>query len=60
MDKHLKIVREATWDVRAKWRDLGIELGISVGTLEVSNWVNQENYNGMYIAGLLHVYGIYT
>ena len=35
MDKHLKMVREATWDVRAKWYDLGVELGINVGTLEV-------------------------
>ena len=36
MDKHLKIVREATWDVRAQWRDLGVELGINVGTLNVN------------------------
>ena len=35
MDKYLKTVRAATWDVRAKWRDLGVELGINVGTLEV-------------------------
>ena len=39
MDKHLKTVRETTWDVRAKWRDIGVELGISVGTLEVSHYV---------------------
>ena len=37
MDKHLKTVREATWDVRAKWCDLGVELGITMGTLEVGH-----------------------
>ena len=37
MDKHLKMVREAIWDVRAKWRDLGVELGINMGTLEVGH-----------------------
>ena len=36
VDKHLKMVREATWDVRAQWYDTGVELGISVGTLQVS------------------------
>ena len=35
VDKHLKVVREATWGVRAQWYDLGVELGISVGTLQV-------------------------
>ena len=39
MDKHLKTVRETTWDVRAKWRVIGVELGISVGTLEVGHYV---------------------
>ena len=37
VDKHLKMVREVIWDVRAKWRDLGVELDINVGTLEVSS-----------------------
>ena len=36
VDKHLKIVREVTWDVRSKWYDLGIELRVSDGTLKVS------------------------
>ena len=36
MDKHLKIVREVTWEVRSKWYDLGIELRVSDGTLKVS------------------------
>ena len=36
MDKHLKIVREATWEIRAKWYDLGTELEIKDGTLQVS------------------------
>ena len=35
VDDHLKVVREATWGVRAQWYDLGVELGISVGTLQV-------------------------
>ena len=35
MDKHLKVVREVTWDVRSQWYNLGLELGISVGTLQV-------------------------
>ena len=35
MDKYLKTVRAATWDMRAKWRDLGVELRINMGTLEV-------------------------
>ena len=36
VDKHLKIVREATWGLQANWWDLGVELGLSVETLEVS------------------------
>ena len=36
MDKHLKAVRRSLWDMRANWRDLGAELGITVGTLDVS------------------------
>ena len=35
MNKHLKMVRAAIWDMRSQWRDLGQELGISLGTLEV-------------------------
>ena len=37
MDKHLKMVREAAWDVRAKWYDLGVELGVEVEILDVSS-----------------------
>ena len=37
MDKHLKVVREAVWDVRAKWYHLGVELGVEVETLDVSS-----------------------
>ena len=36
VDKHLKMVREVTWDVRAKWYNLGVELQLNVGTLNVS------------------------
>ena len=36
VDKHLKMVREVTWDVRAHWYDIGVELKINLGTLEVS------------------------
>ncbi len=32
----LKVMRSALWEVRAEWRDLGIELGITVGTCDVS------------------------
>ena len=35
VDKHLKIVREAVWELRARWQDLGFQLGIPMGTLEV-------------------------
>ena len=36
VDQHLKMVREATWDVRSKWRLFGLELGIDMSTLDVS------------------------
>ena len=36
VDTHLKAVRQTTWDVRAQWYDLGVELGVNVGTLKVS------------------------
>ena len=36
VDKHLKIVRDSTWEVRAQWYHLGVGLGINVGTLKVS------------------------
>ena len=39
VDKHLKIMRETTWAVRAKWRDIGVELKIDVGTLEVGHYL---------------------
>ena len=37
MDKHLRTVRAATWNVRAQWRRLGVQLGISVGMLNVGH-----------------------
>ena len=37
VDKHLKMVREVIWDVRAKWYNLGVQLVVNVGTLEVSS-----------------------
>ncbi len=40
MDQHLKVVREATWDARAKWQCLGEELGASIGKLHVRKCVN--------------------
>ena len=39
VDKHLKLVREATWDVRAQWYRLGGELNVSNGTLKVRSIV---------------------
>ena len=38
VDKHLKIVRAATWEMRTQWYDLGVELGINVETLKVSSF----------------------
>ncbi len=35
VDQHLKVVREATWEVRAKWQRLGEELGVTIGKLQV-------------------------
>ena len=43
VDKHLKTAREATWDIRASWHGLGVELGIKVGTLEVGRCVYRLN-----------------
>ena len=31
----LKWIRRVTWEVRSNWRDLGIELKVDCGTLEV-------------------------
>ena len=36
VEKHLRVVRQAIWDVRAKWYNLGVELEVKVETLEVS------------------------
>ena len=36
VDTHLKTVIEATWEVRAQWHDLGVELKIKEGMLKVS------------------------
>ncbi len=36
VDCHLRVVRAAAWGVGAKWRLLGMQLGIEVGTLDVS------------------------
>ena len=35
MDQHLKVVRETTWEARAKWKCLGEQLGVTMGKLEV-------------------------
>ena len=35
VDKHLKIVRKHTWDLRADWFDLGLELGVTSTKLQV-------------------------
>ena len=39
VDEHLKMVREAVWEIRANWRNLGMELGITTGTLEVGSYL---------------------
>ena len=33
----LKEVRRITWDVRSEWRNLGSQLGVDAGTLDVSS-----------------------
>ena len=38
VDKHLKAVRAATWEMRTQWYNLGLGLGINVGTLKVSSF----------------------
>ena len=35
VDKHLKMVREVTWDARSKWYDIGVELKVRDGDLKV-------------------------
>ncbi len=35
VDQHLKVVREATWEARAKWQCLGEELRVTMGKLQV-------------------------
>ena len=39
----LRIVRKAIWDARGKWFSLGIELSMSVATLETIKQKNKEN-----------------
>ncbi len=36
VDKHLKVVREDTWEVRASWKRVGLQLGIVWTKLDVS------------------------
>ena len=35
VDHHLKVVREITWEARARWNDLGRELAVPQGKLQV-------------------------
>ncbi len=35
VDHHLKVVREITWEARARWNDLGLELAVPQGKLQV-------------------------
>ena len=37
VDKHLKMIREVTWDARAHWYDIGVELKVRDSTLMVGN-----------------------
>ena len=56
VDQHLKVVREATWEARAKWKCLGEELGVTMGKLEVKIivimiliMINYNNYDVLII-----------
>ncbi len=35
--RYLRVLRSALMEVRSEWRDLGIELGITVGNCDVSS-----------------------
>ena len=35
VNKHLTMVRKHTWDLRADWFDLGLELGVTATKLQV-------------------------
>ena len=39
----LASVRRAVWDGRAKWYDIGLELGLKSGTLDAIQQTNQNN-----------------
>ena len=39
----LASVRRAVWDGRAKWYDIGLELGLTAGTLDAIQQTNQNN-----------------
>ena len=48
MDQHLKVVRETTWEARAKWKCLGEQLGVTMGKLDVRIFL-QKVPNVLYI-----------
>ena len=37
VDKHLKVVRENTWDARSNWYNLGVKLKFNAETLKVGH-----------------------
>lgn len=39
----LASVRRAAWEGRAKWYDIGLELGLTAGTLDAIQQTNQYN-----------------
>ena len=37
--KHLETLKKMTGEIRSKWFDLGVELGISINSLQVHNYM---------------------
>ena len=51
----MKAVRRLLWDIRSKWKDLGIELDVDIGTLDVSNNVWESGTCSACVASIFSV-----
>ena len=52
----LKDVKDALWDARAKWRDIGSCIGVDEGTLDTIKGKDSDCLNGMLSHWLRGVY----